>query len=56
MHWTLKLKLLQWRVIIKVALSNQLKAFDYAFFASPYQPKFVTYYRNTVKDEIYQIT
>ena len=23
----------------QVAFSNQLKAFDYAFFASPYQPK-----------------
>ena len=36
----------------EVALSNQLKAYDYATFASPYEPKLVTYYRNTVKDEI----
>ena len=36
----------------EVALSNQLKAYDHATFASPYEPKLVTYYRNTVKDEI----
>ena len=40
MQWTLNLKLLQWKVNIKKLLHNQLKAVDYAFFASPYQTKY----------------
>ena len=34
------------------ARQNQFGAFDYASFASPYQPKLVTYNRNVNKDEI----
>ena len=36
----------------QIALNNQLKAFDYAFFASPYQPKLQIYYRNLVKENL----
>ena len=36
----------------QTALENQLKAYDYAPFASPYQPKVVTYYRNVNKETI----
>jgi ketosteroid isomerase-like protein len=34
------------------AFNNQLKAFDYAPFASPYQPKLVTYSRNLNKEKL----
>jgi tetratricopeptide (TPR) repeat protein len=34
------------------ALSNQLKAVDYAFFASPYQSKLPTYWRNLNKETL----
>ena len=34
------------------ALSNQLKAVDYAFFASPYQSKLPTYWRNLNKKDL----
>ena len=36
----------------QIAVNNQLKAFDYAFFASPYQPKLQIYYRNLVKENL----
>ncbi len=36
----------------QIALNNQLKAFDYAYFASPYQPKLQIYYRNVVKENL----
>ena len=34
------------------AFNNQLKAFDAAPFASPYQPKLVTYWRNLNKEKL----
>ncbi len=34
------------------ALNNQLKAVDYAFFASPYQSKLPTYWRNLNKEDL----
>lgn len=34
------------------ALENQLKAYDYAPFASPYQPKLVTYFRTVNKENL----
>ena len=36
----------------KMALENQFKAYDFATFASPYQPKLVTFNRNVNKEEI----
>ncbi|MAU62871.1 MAG: hypothetical protein CMC38_00760 [Flavobacteriaceae bacterium] len=34
------------------AFNSQLKAYDYAPFASPYQPKLVTYWRNMNKENL----
>jgi len=34
------------------AFNSQAKAFDYAWFASPFQPKLVTYWRNLNKEKL----
>ena len=39
-------------MITKKLLTNQLKAYDAAPFASPYQPKLVTYWRNLNKETL----
>ena len=34
------------------ALMDQLRARDYAYFASPYQPKLMTYWRSVNKENL----